>query len=403
MAGKRASESEPTTTAKRASNRIAMAVKRSSKSTIDNAIENFHLKVQKGPECVCVCCHRMLYKQNVILFNIHKYSHEMLQNILSIECVGDKQWVCRTCDGALTRGNIPVQAKTNGFKLPVIPPELSCLNALEKRLISLRVPFMKMVALPSGKQHCIHGPAVNVPSKLGSVCELLPRLPSETELVPLKLKRKLSYKGHYLYDFVRPDKVIGALRWLKDNNPLYKDVAMNDNWVQDSLANNSDLFTGLTEESMDTDDTHIDENMDTGTVVSQTCSIENVLSSVASRNGFTVHDIPADGNCLFSAIAYQLPSIGITDIDANNLRIMLVNYLEDHPTVEGIHYRSFLSEPVPSTNAYNADTEAPTAEDEIIEAVDDSDTRAQLRWLRYLERLHHGAWGDNIEYVRYYI
>ena len=31
------------------------------------------------------------------------------------------------------------------------PPELSCLNALERRLISQRVPFMKMIALPSGK------------------------------------------------------------------------------------------------------------------------------------------------------------------------------------------------------------------------------------------------------------
>ena len=184
--------------------------------------------------------------------------------------IDDKQWVCRTCDGALTQGNIPVQAKANGFKLPAISPELSCLNALEKRIISLRVPFMKMVALPSGKQRCIHGPAVNVPSKLDSVCELLPRLPSETELVPLKLKRKLSYKGHYMYDFVRPDKVISALNWLKNNNPLYHDIPINDNWVQDSLANNCDLFTDLTEESMDTDDTHTYENMDTGTVVSQT-------------------------------------------------------------------------------------------------------------------------------------
>ena len=58
-----------------------------------------------------------------------------------------------------------------------------------------------------------------------------------------------------------------------------------------------------------------------------------------------------------------------------------MSHLEDHPIVDSTHYRSFLSEPVPSTNAYNADTEAPTAEDEFIEAVDDSDTRAQLRWL----------------------
>ena len=153
MAAKRAKESEETTMARRESSRIAMAGKRSSKSTIDNAINIFHLKVQTGPEYVCVCCHRLLYKQNVISFNVHKYtkcSDEMLQNILSVEYIGDKQWVCRTCDGALTRGNIPIQAKTNGFMLPTIPPELSCLNALEKRLISLCVPFMKWWPFPQG-------------------------------------------------------------------------------------------------------------------------------------------------------------------------------------------------------------------------------------------------------------
>ena len=195
----------------------------------------------------------------------------MLQNVfgdeLSYTCSDGKQWVCKTCDGALTRGNIPVQAKANVFQLPSIPPELSSLNALEVRLISLRVPFMKMVALPSGKQHCIHGPAVNVPSKLDSVCELLPCLPSETELVPFKLKRKLSYKGHYMYDYVRPDKVISAIQWLKANNPLYKDVLINQSWVNDSLAIDSELFTGLTEpteESMNTDNvcTGTDESDD---------------------------------------------------------------------------------------------------------------------------------------------
>ena len=94
----------------------------------------------------------------------------------------------------------------------------------ELRLISLRVPFMKMVALPSGKQRCIHGPAVNVLSKLDSVCTMLPRLPSQTELIPLKFTRKLSYKGHYMYDFVTPEKLTNALRWLKINNPLYADI-----------------------------------------------------------------------------------------------------------------------------------------------------------------------------------
>ena len=61
------------------------------------------------------------------------------------------------------------------------------------------------------------------------VCTMLPRLPSECELVPLKLKRKLSYKGHYLYDYVSPSEADQcSLKWLKANNPLYADVDIAD-------------------------------------------------------------------------------------------------------------------------------------------------------------------------------
>ena len=78
------------------------------------------------------------------------------------------------------------------------------------------------------EQKCIHDPAVNVPSKVDCVCTMLPRLPSECELVPLKLKRKLSYKGHYLYDYVSPEKLTKALKWLKANNPLFADIVIAD-------------------------------------------------------------------------------------------------------------------------------------------------------------------------------
>ena len=89
-----------------------------------------------------------------------------------------------------------LQAKANNLDLHGAPAELSELHSLETRLISLRIPFMKMVALPGGKQRAIHGPAVNVPTDLNPVCSLLPRLPSQMQMVPMKLKRKLCYKGH---------------------------------------------------------------------------------------------------------------------------------------------------------------------------------------------------------------
>ena len=81
-----------------------------------------------------------------------------------------------------------------------------------------------MVSLPVGKQKSIHGPAVNVPSKLDTLCNELPRLPSQSELIPLKLKRKLSYKGHYLYDYVTPERLINALRYLKHGYVMTKSI-----------------------------------------------------------------------------------------------------------------------------------------------------------------------------------
>ena len=176
----------------------------------------------------------MMYRKSVIPCNKANYtkaSADVVKKVFSADLsyisFDGKQWVCRTCDRTLKRGNMPLQAKANGLQLCQVPPELSNLNALELRLICLRVPFMKMVALPTGKQRSIHGPAVNVPSKVDTICEVLPRLPSQTEMVPLKLKRKVAYRGHYMYDFVTPQKPLDALRFLKAHNPLYCDIEIN--------------------------------------------------------------------------------------------------------------------------------------------------------------------------------
>ncbi len=102
-----------------------------------------------------------MYKQSVVCLNNVKASSGLLSDVFNPEFIysswDDKEYVCNTCHTALTRGKMPTQAIANGLKLPSIPPELSGLNSLEVRLISLRLPFMKMVALPSGKQRCIHG------------------------------------------------------------------------------------------------------------------------------------------------------------------------------------------------------------------------------------------------------
>ena len=185
------------------------------------------------------------------------------------------------------------------------------------------MPFMKMVALPSGKQRSIHGPAVNVPSKVDTICDVLPRLPSQSELVPLKLKRKVAYRGHFMYDYLTPQKPLDGLRLLKANNPL------NEEWLEVAIVNDAELCECLVEQQDDCD-MQICENYDLQPLTSSSQSSvanepmvecsgnEDVLPTAihnlktkASQNGFTIHDVPYDGNCMFSAIAYQLTSTSV--------------------------------------------------------------------------------------------
>ena len=124
---------------------------------------------------------------------------------------------------------------------------------------------------------------------------------------------------------------------------------------------------------------------------------EVTLNSLPQERGFMVRDVPRDGDCPFSAVAAQLNSLGIKP-GGTSLREQLVEYLEAHPYTHDCssHFRSYVSAPVVSDDPSNADTEAPSEQDNIISCVDDLQQHQQLRWLQYLERLNAGAWGDHI-------
>ena len=218
-------------------------------STLLEASRAFTSAIKEGLDYVSVCCNRLMYHKTVLEFQMSRYD-KAPSNFVVPESVSacDKQWICKTCHNALKRGLLPAQAKANNLDLDDVPVELSDLNPLEIRLISLRIPFMKMVALPCGKQRAIHGPAVNIPTDLTSVCTLLPRLPSQMQMVPMKLKRKLCYKGHYMYQYIRPAKVLASLQWLKLNNPLYRDIEMNNNWLSNAMEDDAELWQALSAE-----------------------------------------------------------------------------------------------------------------------------------------------------------
>ena len=73
-AKKRALQSPKDTLLRKQSNRTAMAKKRNADMSLAMAIDNFQSLTKLGPEFVCTCCHRMMYKQSVVSCNPTKYA-----------------------------------------------------------------------------------------------------------------------------------------------------------------------------------------------------------------------------------------------------------------------------------------------------------------------------------------
>jgi len=168
-----------------------------------------------------------------------------------------QRYICNICHWHMKRNRMPPQAAANNLQVPEIPEELQDFTNLEVSLISKRIPFMKILGLPRGKQKAMHGAAVNVPCNPDETCGILPRIPSSSSVITIKLKRKLKYRGHVFHQTIRPWKIKRALHFLKfiQKNPHYQDVVINDNWEEDCISEDSNLW-----ESLNNDTSHLDES-----------------------------------------------------------------------------------------------------------------------------------------------
>ncbi|CAG2225841.1 unnamed protein product [Mytilus edulis] len=239
---------------------------------ITEVIRKFKDAVKKGPECVCSCCLRLFFEKQVLICKKGSYDNSIYDSCTTEKykhtCTDDcnthcafegtcrtSLWICYTCHRKMMKGKIPADSFSNGLMLEDVPLELKQLNSIEQQLIALNIPFMKIMALPKGGQKGVHGPVVCVPSDLKKVTTILPRSEDESLLLKVKLKRKLNYKGYDKYQFVRPNHLEQALVYLKDKNVWYKDVSINDEWINPIPEVNDDQ---VVHDESDSDDTELE-------------------------------------------------------------------------------------------------------------------------------------------------
>ena len=125
-----------------------------------------------------------------------------------------------------------VWSDENNMDPMCVPEELSDMSDAEQMLIARLAPTVHVHMLKHGgiasRGHCIAFPqAVQEPATI------LPRLPAEVDII--RVRRQGKDDTHK--DFrVRRHRVEGALRWLKDNNPAYGDIVIDDTRLQNLPA-----------------------------------------------------------------------------------------------------------------------------------------------------------------------
>ena len=142
------------------------------------------------------------------------YSQDIVKLcVTGLKSVEGSEWICSSCDANLKKGKLPSVSKA--YKMS-FPKKLEVLNLtpLDERLMSLNIPFIQIRELPRGGQLSIHRNIVNVPSNVNSTVRCSPRLITESQTIPIKLKSCLSYKHHYHFRSIRPKKVLEAAKYL---------------------------------------------------------------------------------------------------------------------------------------------------------------------------------------------
>ncbi|XP_061154317.1 uncharacterized protein LOC133167487 isoform X2 [Syngnathus typhle] len=210
------------------------------------AVDLFKDQIKNGPTFVCTVCHRALFPNQVQSCRrlLYKQNRNVVARCLTgqfVHICNDEchsscrvpaerklEWICHTCHTHLKDGKMPAIAVANNLTLADIPTELRGLNILERHLISKCIAFAKIVPLPKGQQRAIRGNVVCVPSEVQETVNALPRIRSKSQMLRVKLKRRLCYKGHQFFQTVTWSKLMSALIKLKQIHPQYRSITIRD-------------------------------------------------------------------------------------------------------------------------------------------------------------------------------
>ena len=155
------------------------------------------------------------------------------------------QYVCILCLEDIKKNKIPKRSHKNRFKFANFPNNFiqklktRCnfkepsayvvdklnyekdylkLNRLESYLLKLVIPFLRIAHCPRGRYFKVKGDLILISSDVSHALSEI--LPLQQSLIPVCFKRKLSYSGSFIEEYIEKEKVQMYFDWLKKNNHL---------------------------------------------------------------------------------------------------------------------------------------------------------------------------------------
>ena len=150
--------------------------------------------------------------------------------------IDGKHYVCKYCKKIIKKNQIPpCNEIIKKFMIDKLPEEFltekMSLSKLESHLLKLIIPFIRIAYIPGYGQYKVKGPMITVEADVTKTLneKILPR---QQELIPVALKRKLSYKGTVMEEMVSKNKVQSyshvMLLWITqgDNSLIIIDLVL---------------------------------------------------------------------------------------------------------------------------------------------------------------------------------
>ena len=166
--------------------------------------------------------------------------------------------------------------------------------------------------MPKGQFPKLKGYICNIPVDTTDITDVLPQGTDSNGLIMVKLKRKLSFRGHVYFEAVSPDALFSGLCYLKENNLHYCIITVDISEIPNSLTDLSDNQTSSEEDAHDS----LEEvenplhryqcNSQESIFIPNILSIEEVC--IAPGEGKKPNSLLLDENCEVLAFPYLFPT-----------------------------------------------------------------------------------------------